>query len=67
MKNRMKVMRAERNWSQQVLADKLGVSRQAVNAIEREKHDPSLQLAFEIANAFDTQIELIFFPNKDEN
>lgn len=57
----MKVMRAERDWSQQTLADKLGVSRQAVNAIEREKHDPSLQLAFDIAKAFNTQIELIFF------
>lgn len=66
MKNKMKVMRAERDWSQQTLADKLGVSRQAVNAIEREKHDPSLQLAFDIAQAFDTQIELIFFPTNNE-
>lgn len=65
MKNKMKVMRAERNWSQQVLADKLGVSRQAVNAIEREKHDPSLHLAFDIAKVFDTQIESIFFPSED--
>ena len=54
MKNKMKVMRAERNWSQQVVANKLGVSRQAVNAIKREKHDPSLQLAFDIARAFNT-------------
>ena len=67
MKNKMKVMRAERNWSQQLLADKLGVSRQAINAIEREKHDPSLQLAFEIAKAFDSKIELIFFPKENES
>lgn len=67
MKNKMKVMRAERNWSQQVLADKLGVSRQAVNAIEREKHDPSLQLAFDIAKAFNSQIELIFFPENSSD
>lgn len=67
MKNRMKIMRAERDWSQQVLADKLGVSRQAVNAIEREKHDPSLQLAFDIAKIFETQIEMMFFPNDTGN
>ena len=60
-------MRAERDWSQQVLADKLGVSRQAVNAIEREKHDPSLQLAFDIAKIFETQIEMMFFPNDTGN
>lgn len=67
MKNKLKVMRAERDWSQQVLADKLGVSRQAVNAIEREKHDPSLQLAFDIAKVFETRIELIFFPSENES
>ncbi|NOU49853.1 helix-turn-helix transcriptional regulator [Pseudoalteromonas sp. JBTF-M23] len=62
MKNKIKVFRAEQGWSQQVLADKLGVSRQAVNAIEREKHDPSLQLAFDIAYVFNANIEDVFFP-----
>jgi putative transcriptional regulator len=46
MNNRLKVLRAERNWSQEVLAQKLGVSRQTINAIERSKYDPSLPLAF---------------------
>lgn len=64
MKNRIKVLRAERNWSQQVLADKLGVSRQAVNAVENGKHDPSLQLAFDIAEQFELNIEEVFFPEK---
>jgi len=62
VRNKLKVLRAERNWSQQQLADLLGVSRQAVNAIEREKHDPSLQLAFAIATLFDSSIENIFNP-----
>jgi putative transcriptional regulator len=64
MNNRIKVLRAERNWSQQTLADKLGVSRQAVNAVERGKHDPSLQLAFDMATLFEQKIEDVFFPEK---
>ena len=62
MKNRLKVLRAERDWSQQALADKLGVSRQSVNAIETGKYDPSLPLAFTIAAIFDMPIETIFDP-----
>ena len=64
MDNRLKVLRAEKDLSQQALADKIGVSRQAVNAVERGKHDPSLQLAFDIANQFNQRIEDIFFPDK---
>lgn len=60
MKNRLKVLRAERNWSQQELADRLGVSRQSVNAIETGKYDPSLPLAFKIAGVFAMSIEDIF-------
>ena len=60
MKNRLKVLRAERNWSQQALADELGVSRQSVNAIETGRYDPSLPLAFQIAEAFGMTIEEIF-------
>lgn len=60
MKNRLKVLRAERNWSQAVLAEHLDVSRQAVNAIETGKYDPSLPLAFKIARLFDQAIEEIF-------
>lgn len=60
MKNRLKVLRAERDWSQQDLADALGVSRQSVNAIETGKYDPSLPLAFRIADLFDLTIEAIF-------
>jgi putative transcriptional regulator len=60
MKNRLKVLRAERDWSQQHLADALGVSRQSVNAIETGKYDPSLPLAFRIADVFDERIEDIF-------
>ena len=62
MKNRLKVLRAERDWSQSVLADKLGVSRQSVNAIETGKYDPSLPLAFTIAEVFTLKIEDIFDP-----
>ena len=65
MKNRLKVLRAERDWSQADLADKLNVSRQTVNAIETEKYDPSLPLAFKIAELFDKKIEEIFSPNED--
>lgn len=60
MKNRLKVLRAERDWSQQDLADALGVSRQSVNAIETGKYDPSLPLAFRIADVFGMSIETIF-------
>lgn len=60
MRNRLKILRAERNWSQAELAKRLGVSRQTVNAIEREKYDPSLPLAFTIARVFATPIETIF-------
>jgi putative transcriptional regulator len=60
MKNRLKVLRAERNWSQADLAEHLDVSRQAVNAIETGKHDPSLPLAFRIARLFAMPIEVIF-------
>ena len=60
MKNRLKVLRAERDWSQAELADRLDVSRQAVNAIETDKHDPSLTLAFRIARLFGSPIEDIF-------
>jgi putative transcriptional regulator len=60
VKNRLKVLRAERNWSQQDLAKELGVSRQTINAIETEKYDPSLPLAFRIARLFDHTVEAIF-------
>ncbi len=60
MKNRLRVLRAEREWSQLELGGRLGVSRQAVNAIETGKHDPSLPLAFRIARLFAMPIEEIF-------
>ncbi len=60
MKNRLKILRAERDWNQQHLADALGVSRQSVNAIETGKYDPSLPLAFRIADVFGQPIEAIF-------
>lgn len=60
MKNRLKVLRAERDWSQADLALRLDVSRQAVNAIETGKHDPSLPLAFRLARLFELRIEEIF-------
>ena len=60
MKNRLKVLRAERDWSQQDLAERLEVSRQSVNAIETGRYDPSLPLAFQIAEVFDLAIEEIF-------
>jgi len=63
MKNRLKVLRAERDWSQADLAEKLEVSRQSVNAIETGKYDPSLPLAFRIARLFDLPIEQIFSEN----
>ncbi len=60
MENRLRVLRAERQWSQGELSLRLGVSRQAINAIETEKHDPSLDLAFRMANLFGMLIEEIF-------
>ncbi len=60
MKNRLKVLRAELNWSQQDLAGRLEVSRQSVNAIETGRYDPSLPLAFRIAEVFGLTIEAIF-------
>jgi putative transcriptional regulator len=60
MINRLKVLRAERSWSQQDLAERLEVSRQSVNAIETGKYDPSLPLAFRIAELFDLTIEEVF-------
>jgi putative transcriptional regulator len=60
MRNRLRVLRAERGWSQAELGGRLGVSRQAVNAIETGKHDPSLPLAFRLARLFGLGIEEIF-------
>ncbi len=60
MRNTLRVLRAERGWSQAGLADQLGVSRQSVNAIETGKYDPSLPLAFAIARLFERSIEDIF-------
>jgi putative transcriptional regulator len=60
VKNRIKVLRAERNWTQEDLAKRLGISRNSVIAIERERYDPSLPLAFDIANLFGLTIEDIF-------
>jgi putative transcriptional regulator len=60
VKNRLKVLRAERDWSQSDLAERLDVSRQSVNAIETGKYDPSLPLAFRIAELFTLPIEAIF-------
>lgn len=60
VKNRLKVLRAERNWSQGDLAERLKVSRQSVNALETGKYDPSLPLAFRIARLFELPIEQIF-------
>ena len=60
MKNRLKVLRAERDWSQAELGGRLGVSRQAVNAIETGKYDPSLPLAFKLSRLFSVSIEEIF-------
>lgn len=65
MKNRLRILRAEREWSQAELAARLGVSRQTVNAIETGKYDPSLPLAFEMAGLFELKIEDIFKPNGD--
>ncbi len=63
MRNRLRVLRAERDWSQARLAEELGVSRQTVNAIETGKYDPSLPLAFRVARLFGQPIEAIFSPD----
>jgi putative transcriptional regulator len=65
VRNRLKVLRAERDWSQAELGGRLGVSRQAVNAIETGKYDPSLPLAFKLARLFDMRIEDIFHDDED--
>jgi putative transcriptional regulator len=64
MKSRLKVRRAERNWTQADLADQLKVSRQTVNALEIGKYDPSLPLAFRIARLFGLRIEEVFDPDQ---
>ncbi len=65
MKNRLRVLRAEREWSQADLADRLGVSRQTINAIETGKYDPSLPLAFALAALFSQPVESIFTAGED--
>ncbi|RSE86965.1 helix-turn-helix transcriptional regulator [Achromobacter denitrificans] len=60
MKNRLRVLRTEAGWTQAELAERLGVSRQAVNAVETEKHDPSLDLAFRISALFKRRVEDVF-------
>jgi putative transcriptional regulator len=66
MNNRLRVLRAERSWSQAELAERLEVSRQTVNAIETGKYDPGLPLAFKIARLFELRIEEIFDPTEAE-
>jgi putative transcriptional regulator len=65
LKSRLRVLRAERGWTQEQLAAAIGVSRQAVNALETERHDPSLDLAYRIAAAFQVSVERVF-PNPHE-
>ena len=65
MKTKLRELRAAKQWSQSDLADKLGVSRQTINAIETEKYDPSLPLAFKVGRLFKLPIEDIFEPDKD--
>ena len=66
MKNKLRVLRAEHNWSQAILAEKAGVSRQTINAIETGKYDPSLPLAFKLAEIFNSSIEDMFKPEKTD-
>ena len=63
MRNKLRVLRAEREWSQADLADLAGVSRQTIHALEKGKYDPSLPIAFKLATIFELQIEDIFFPD----
>lgn len=65
VENKVKDLRTQRGWSQGELGEKVGVSRQAINAVERGKHDPSLLLAFKFAQVFDVQIEELFDPELD--
>lgn len=67
MKSRLRVLRAERNWSQAELAERLGVSRQTVNAVETERYEPSLSLAFKMAKLFALRVEEIFTPDDASN
>ena len=67
MKNRIRILRSERNWSQTDLAEKLGVSRQTIHAIETGKYDPSLPLAFKLARLFGLAIEEIFTPDEQRS
>ena len=67
MRNRLRVLRAERRWSQAELAARVGVSRQAINAVETSKHVPSLTLAFALAEAFGLKIEDVFDPKGKAN
>lgn len=67
MKNRIHVLRAEQRWTQAELAERLNVSRQTINALEAEKYDPSLPLAFSIARLFGRPLEEIFLYEADEN
>ena len=67
MKNRLKVLRAERDWTQADLAGRVGVSRQTINAVEKGKYDPSLSLAFDLARLFGGNIEEIFYPDTEHN
>lgn len=66
VENRLKVLRAEHNWSQAELAERLNVSRQTVNALETGKYEPSLILAFKIARLFSLSIETIFMPSETD-
>lgn len=66
MNNRLRVLRAEKRWSQAEVADRLNVSRQTINAIETGKYDPSLPLAFAIARLFASKIEDVFSPDGDQ-
>ena len=66
MKNRLRELRAVTRWSQADLADRLDVSRQTVNSIENGRYDPSLPLAFKIADVFGRPLEELFFPSRDE-
>jgi putative transcriptional regulator len=65
VKSRLRVLRAEQGWTQEQLAEAIGVSRQAINALETERHDPSLDLAYKIAGAFAVPVEQVF-PNPHE-
>ena len=65
MKNRLRVLRAERDWTQEQLANEIGVTRQAIISIEKERYDPSLELAFRISKVFEQPLEAIFFPDEE--